>query len=145
MKSRRSVAGLLALPRHPLPLPTAVTLCQARDGYLTAATQAALLEVYGGSVVAAAAPALAEDVRATHGRRAQPSPAPNRPGDAAAEGMAGAVAAAAGALLLSTTLQVPATSKAARRRRLQALRSPHAWRPRLRPARCAWRRWMMFI
>ena len=48
------------------------------DGYLTAATQAALLEVFGGSVVAAAALALAEDVRAIHGQRAQPPPIPSR-------------------------------------------------------------------
>ena len=66
----QAVADLLALPPHPLPLPTAVALCQSQDGYLTAATQAALLEVFGGSVVAAAALALAEDVRAIHGRRA---------------------------------------------------------------------------
>ena len=74
----QAVADLLALPPHPLPLPTAVALCQSQDGYLTAATQAALLEVFGGSVVAAAALALAEDVRAIHGRRAQPPPIPSR-------------------------------------------------------------------
>ena len=34
--------------------------------------------MYGGSVVAAAALALAEDVRAIQGRRAQPSPIPSR-------------------------------------------------------------------
>ena len=52
-------------------------------------------------------------------------------GDAAAEGVAGA---AAGAPLLRTTLPGPASSKAARRRRLQAFRSPHAQRAGVRRA-----------
>ena len=41
-------------------LPTAVALSADREGYITAATQSALLKTFGGGVVATAAPDLAE-------------------------------------------------------------------------------------
>ena len=74
-----AAARLFALPAGPLPLASAVLLCQASDGYLTAAAQTAFLEQYGGVVVAATAPALAADFRAALGRNnGPPSPAPSR-------------------------------------------------------------------
>ena len=61
-----AAAQLSALPPDaPLPVSAAVLVCMAPDGYLTAPAQSALLEAYGGGALAAAAQALADDVRAT--------------------------------------------------------------------------------
>ena len=55
---------LTAFPDSVLPLPAAVALSASPDGCLTAAAQSALLETFGGgAVAAAAAQALAEDMR----------------------------------------------------------------------------------
>ena len=61
-----AAAQLSALPPDaPLPVSAAVLVCMAPDGYLTAPAQSALLDAYGGGALAAAAQALADDVRAT--------------------------------------------------------------------------------
>ena len=60
-EDRASAATLSAMPDAPLPLSTALLLCMAPDGYLTAAAQAALLESYAGATAAAAARSLADD------------------------------------------------------------------------------------
>ena len=59
---------LEALPTAPLPLPCALPLCAGPDGYIPAATQAALLESYGGVRCASAAHALALDLQASFRR-----------------------------------------------------------------------------
>ena len=63
-----ATAQLSALPSDaPLPVSAAVLVCTAPDGYLSAPAQSALLEAYGGGALAAAAAAqaLADDIRAT--------------------------------------------------------------------------------
>ena len=71
-----AAASLGSLPEAPLPLSAALLLCAQPDGYIPAASQAALLETYGGIPCAAAAQALAADVKATfHRDDAVPVPA----------------------------------------------------------------------
>ena len=67
------VASLRALPAAPIPLATALRLAQAPDGYVSAAAQSAFLEAYGGAPLAAAARALADDLRAAMSHRIPPS------------------------------------------------------------------------
>ena len=57
-----TATALTGMPDAPLPLAAATLLCMAPDGYLTAATQSALLESYAGAM-AAAARSLADDAR----------------------------------------------------------------------------------
>ena len=82
-RDQTTLAALASPPDGPLPLPQALPLCTDPDGYASAAAQSAL-EAYGGVPVAAAAHALAADLRsvldtgppfcplhsgASHGRR----------------------------------------------------------------------------
>ena len=58
-----TATALTGMPDAPVPLAAAILLCMASDGYLTAATQSALLESYAGAMAAAAARSLADDAR----------------------------------------------------------------------------------
>ena len=60
-----TATALTGMPDAPVPLAAAILLCMAPDGYLTAATQSALLESYAGAMAAAAASSLADDARRT--------------------------------------------------------------------------------
>ena len=60
-----TATALTGMPDAPVPLAAAILLCMAPDGYLTAATQSALLESYAGAMAAAAARSLADDSRRT--------------------------------------------------------------------------------
>ena len=60
-----TATALTGMPDAPVPLAAAILLCIAPDGYLTAATQSALLKSYAGAMAAAAARSLADDARRT--------------------------------------------------------------------------------
>ena len=61
-----TATALTGMPDAPVPLAAAILLCMAPDGYLTAATQSALLESYAGAMAATtAARSLADDARRT--------------------------------------------------------------------------------
>ena len=85
-----TATALTGMPDAPVPLAAAIVLCMAPDGYLTAATQSALLESYAGAMAAAAARSLADDARRTDTRRerascdhaASPPPCPPSPSTA---------------------------------------------------------------
>ncbi|CAE7397509.1 unnamed protein product, partial [Symbiodinium pilosum] len=90
--------ALLEQPAQPLTLTDATRAAAGADGYLTAATQSAFLQAYGGVGVAAEAAALAERARAAlpaqsrrNPRRRRRAHAPRAP--TAPDGASGSVAA----------------------------------------------------